>query len=65
MNSDLGGKVGLDVVQARLPAEFLVKYDTQNMGRRTRVDQRSWQSEGAGVVVLCPSPGEMHNDILL
>jgi hypothetical protein len=31
----LGGKLGLDVLQVRLPAEFLVEYHTQNTSRKT------------------------------
>jgi hypothetical protein len=53
------------VVQIRLPAKFLVEYDTQNTSRRARVNCRSGQSEGAGVVVFCFHLGEVHKDILL
>ncbi len=49
----------------RLPAEFLVEYDTQNTSGRTRMDRRRRQIEGAGVVVLCPCLGEVHKNILL
>ncbi len=52
------------MVQVRLPAEFLVEYDTMNTSRGTRVDRRRWQNEGARMVVLCPCLGEVHKDIL-
>jgi hypothetical protein len=53
------------VVQVRLPAEFLVEYDTQYTSRRARMDHRRRQNEKTDVVVLCPYFGEVHKDILL
>ncbi len=53
------------MVQVRLPAEFLVEYDAQYSSGRDRMNRRSRQNEGTGVVVLCPSFDEVHKDILL
>ncbi len=42
MDVGLGGEHGLDVVLVRLPAEFLVEYDTQNASRIASVDCIYW-----------------------
>ncbi len=65
MDIGLGGKLGLDMLQVQLPAEFLVQYHAQNMQGNARMDCGGGQEEGAGTVILCHCLGEVHNGILL
>jgi hypothetical protein len=47
-----GSRLGLNVLQVRLPAQFLVKYHTQNISRRDGVNNRGGEYEGAGTVIF-------------
>jgi hypothetical protein len=61
----VGGKLGVVVLQVRLPAEFRVKSPGQKTRKKTEIDPSSWQDEGAGAVVLGSCLGDVHNNILL
>jgi lipid-A-disaccharide synthase-like uncharacterized protein len=53
------------MLQIRLSAEFLVKYNTQKTRSKARMDGRNWQSKCAGIVVLCLYLVVIHENILI
>ncbi len=52
-------------MKVKLPLKFLVENDAKNACRGTGVNRRSVQNKGERGVMLCPSLGEVHKDILL
>ncbi len=52
------------MLQVRLPVEFLVQYDAEDLCRGAGVNCGRGHGKGAGVVVLCPGLGKVHRDIL-
>jgi hypothetical protein len=51
----MSGKLGFDVLQERLPAQFLVRYYTQNTRGMAGVNCRGKQNRSTGTVMLCSS----------